>query len=31
MNKEELIEKAILGYVIVISLAVIVRVIIDLF
>ena len=31
MNREELIEKAILGYVIVISLAVIVRVIIDLF
>ena len=30
-SKEELIEKAILGYVIVISLAVIVRVIIDLF
>ena len=30
-NKEELIEKTILGYVIVISLAVIVRVIIDLF
>lgn len=31
MNKEELIEKAILGYVIIISLAVIIRVIIDLF
>ena len=31
MDKEELIEKAILGYVIVISLAVILRVIIDLF